>query len=285
MRTDIICRDLRCDHGLNERPRYYARQLITADDLTLEQDYFRNRLRLHNRLLHGWGIVCGAVVEKAPKPGNATQHEPWKVVIKPGYLLGPYGDEIVIDCERTFDLRAESLIGVMGEPCIEEIDPWCSEVPESQDSGDLFVAVRYREVKTRPVRVQPTGCSCDDTSCEYSRLRDGYEIKALRACPDSHTEPEDEPGACPPCPEEPWVVLAKVVVAANGDISNIGDDCRRTIQPIARALREHRESLIIKPEDAGMVEEAGREHKLIVPPAAPEPRAAKKSEGGKKKGK
>ena len=53
---------LLCDGGLLERPRYFPRQLISDVELTLEQQYFRDRLRRHNRLLHGWGVVCGALV-------------------------------------------------------------------------------------------------------------------------------------------------------------------------------------------------------------------------------
>ena len=74
---------------LFERPRYFPRQLITPDDMNLAQDYVRNRMRRHNRLLHGWGVVCGAIVQ----PGK----DPWTVVISPGFVLGPYGDEISID--------------------------------------------------------------------------------------------------------------------------------------------------------------------------------------------
>ena len=51
-----------CTDSVVELPRYYPRQLITPDDLTLEQDYFLARHRRHNRLLHGWGVVCGALV-------------------------------------------------------------------------------------------------------------------------------------------------------------------------------------------------------------------------------
>ena len=57
-----------CDTSIAELPRYYPRQLITPDDLTLEQNYFRDRLRRHNRLLHGWGVVCGALV--CPEPSG-----------------------------------------------------------------------------------------------------------------------------------------------------------------------------------------------------------------------
>lgn len=239
MKTETICRDVPCDRIIAERPRYYARQLITPDDLTLEQDYFRDKLRRHNRLLHGWGVVCGALVCPAPKADRkrANEFEPWKVMVKPGYILGPYGDEINLDCCRTVDLRTQGVTGITGEPCVEAPDPWCSEVFEPREAGDSYVAVRYREVRTRPVRVQPVGCGCDDTHCEYSRWRDGYEIGILTHCSDSHANPprvEDlfkgSIPSCPPCPEEPWVVLAKVTIGTNGEVTNIDNCvCRRMV--------------------------------------------------------
>ena len=45
-----------------ERVRYFPRQLMTAEDMRTEQAYFVERLRRHNRLLHGWGIICGLQV-------------------------------------------------------------------------------------------------------------------------------------------------------------------------------------------------------------------------------
>jgi hypothetical protein len=243
MKTETSYRDTPCDHIIAERPRYYARQLITADDLTLEQDYFRDKLRRHNRLLHGWGVVCGAQVCPVPKanPQSASDFEPWLVRIKPGYILGPYGDEITLDCPRTVDLRTPGVTGITGEPGVETPDPWCSEVFEPRETGDFYVAVRYKEIRTRPVRVQPIGCGCDDTRCEYSRWRDGYEISILNHCPESHTTAPPSKESlyqgtipdCPPCPEEPWVVLAQVALEADGKITRIDNcSCRRMVAAV-----------------------------------------------------
>ena len=42
---------------------------------------------------------------------------------------------------------------------VETVDPWCSEVFVKQETpSPLYVAVRYKECLTRPVRVQPLGC-------------------------------------------------------------------------------------------------------------------------------
>lgn len=162
--------------------------------------------------------------------------EAWKVKVTMGYILGPYGDEILIDCERTVDLRTNGVTGVTGEPCVEAPDPWCSEVfVPREENGSRFLAVKYKEIMTRPVRVQPVGCGCDETACEYSRWRDGYEIKILNECPESHKHPpmptpeldkvfDGSLRECPPCPKEPWVVLAEIELGDDGAIKKI-DNC------------------------------------------------------------
>ena len=240
MKTNAVSRDLSCDDNSAERPRYFPRQMITADDLTLEADYFRNKLRRHNRLMHGWGVACGALVCPVAKTDGTDGTEPWKVKVKPGYILGPYGDEILIDCERTVDLRTSGVTGITGEPCTEAPDPWCSEVFLVQQQTTpltMYVAVKYKEVMTRPVRVQPVGCGCDDTQCEYSRLRDGYEIGILKACPDSGQVAPNKDDLfkcplpeCPDCPSDPWVVLAAVTLNQEGSIQPIDNrSCRRLV--------------------------------------------------------
>ncbi|HEX9668957.1 MAG TPA: hypothetical protein VGC93_05675 [Thermoanaerobaculia bacterium] len=218
--------------GRLERPRYFPRQLITPAEMNLGQDYFRNRLRLHNRMLHGWGVVCGALV--------CPDGEPWRVKVKPGYVLGPCGDEIAIDCEHVVDLRTCGLAGASGEPPEQSADPWCSEVYVKRElDRSLWVAVKYEERMARPVRAQPTGCGCDDDSCEYSRWCDGYVIGVLDACPQSHRGtpecvPLCDPGpnpTCPACcPDDPWVVLAEVKLDDDGTIDWIDNcSCRRLV--------------------------------------------------------
>src|SRR5579884_772449 len=237
-----------CDTSIAERPRYFPRQLITPDDLTLEQEYFRNKLRRHNRIMHGWGVVCGAKVCPVPVANGAasdptgasaaSSFQPWLVTVSPGYILGPYGDEIIIDCCRTVDLRTAGITGVTGEPCVQAPDPWCTDVYVQRDpNAPLYIAVKYKECRARPVRVQPIGCGCDDTQCEYSRLRDGYEIGILNQCPDTHQNPPQMDNLakgttpdCPACPTSPWVVLAKVTVDQDGTIATIDNcACRRIV--------------------------------------------------------
>ncbi len=211
-----------------ERVRYFARQLITPDDLTQEQEYLRARMRRHNRLLHGWGVACGCEVK-------ATQND-WTVTVEPGYVLGPQGDEILIDQEISVDLSQQGLDG-NAVPCGEAADPWCASVRVDRKAGDtLYLAVAYAECYARPVRVQAAGCGCDGSDCEYSRVRDGFVLRALTQLPASYTNmqaPGDNPIACPQdgirqcpdCPSDPWVILATINLKgkkiADADIDNL----------------------------------------------------------------
>ncbi len=197
-----------------ERVKYFSRQLLTADDMTADQDYFRNKMRRHNRYLHGWGVVCGMQVTVAPGPNL-----PWQVQIGAGYALGPYGDEIYIPNPVLLDL-AQCGPGAETDPC----DPGSLlRVSTAKTGATLFIAVRYEECLARPVRVAPGGCGCSDTTCEPSRIRDTFQIDCLAELPPSNQPGQSGPSICdlisgralaqcPPCPADPWVVLAQVTL-------------------------------------------------------------------------
>ena len=68
-----------------ERVHYFSRQLITAEDMTVEQNYFLTKLRKHNLNLHGSGIVRGCEVK-------ISQISPLKILLTKGYLITPQGD-------------------------------------------------------------------------------------------------------------------------------------------------------------------------------------------------
>ncbi len=206
-----------------ERVRYFPRQLLTPDDMTTDSDYFRQKLRRHNRYLHGWGVVCGLEVIARPIPGT-----PWRVQIGPGYALGPYGDEIYVAEPVYLDL-AQCGPGAATSPC----EPDMLQRPEAVEGETLYVAIKYAECVSRPVRAMPAGCACEEVECEYSRIRDSFEIGCLTDIPVPADEPllcrlidEHQLPACPPCPVEPWVVLAQVQLPApgtelDGNIDNV----------------------------------------------------------------
>ena len=50
------------------RLRYFFGQMLDDKDFQLEQEYFREKFKLHNRCLHGYGTICGLIVESVPIP-------------------------------------------------------------------------------------------------------------------------------------------------------------------------------------------------------------------------
>ena len=67
MSTDLNVKEPGCAEVPEfERLSFFMGQHLSAQDFRTEQAYFREKLRLHNRCLHGWGIVCGLGVEPLP---------------------------------------------------------------------------------------------------------------------------------------------------------------------------------------------------------------------------
>ncbi len=198
-----------------ERTRYFAGQLVTPEDLTQDQTWVRERARRRNRLLWGWGVVCGAAV----RPGN----DRCQVIVEPGFIIGPYGDEIMIDEEAAFDV-----CGVVQADSCDTLraDPWCDDVRTACSPGTRYLAVRYVETNSRAVRAPSGSCgSCEPDSCEYSRIREGFELCLLDELPETYDATPQSTGLgilnpcrgpcgrpCPQCPTSPWVVLADIVI-------------------------------------------------------------------------
>ncbi|MGI9303097.1 MAG: hypothetical protein ACR2RB_10370 [Gammaproteobacteria bacterium] len=58
-----------------ERLQYYYGRGLTVSDFQTEQQYFLDKLRLHNRCFHGAGIVCGLEVKPAPSEQDCDGHD------------------------------------------------------------------------------------------------------------------------------------------------------------------------------------------------------------------
>ncbi len=161
---------------------------------------------------------------------------PWTVLVEPGDVLGPFGDEIVVDRETRFDLRG---LATTGFDCPPPADPWCADVRvERRPRQTLYLAIRYDECLTHPERtLGGCGCGCDDAECEYGRIRETFSLTALDELPEAYRRAaEEDPKItsgllgslrcapdfrgsvrpCPPCPTDPWVVLADIVADADG---------------------------------------------------------------------
>lgn len=83
-----------CSTIAMERNRFFTGRYMSARDFRDEQAYFVSRHRLHNRLLHGWGVVCGLDV----RPHRPEC--PGQVVVSCGIAIDCCGRELVLEESR-----------------------------------------------------------------------------------------------------------------------------------------------------------------------------------------
>lgn len=167
------------------RSRFFPGQLLVDGDLQLLVDYAATKDRLHNRFLHGAGVVCGLLVRCHPCGGG-------QVVVEPGMALDCCGNDIIVPCPVELDinamvrdLRLKQLAGYdCGDPCGKNAEPGDPE--RNLRRYDLYV--RYCEEHTDPVTPYTSDDDCASVECEFTRIREGYSFE-LRC-------PEDE--ECPP---------------------------------------------------------------------------------------
>jgi hypothetical protein len=146
------------------RPRFFAGQVLTADDLNRLDYYIRAKHRLHNRQLHGWGVVNGLEVTCDPCGKG--------VVVGCGYALSPCGDDIVV-CEPVpVDvcalIKACRTAERMTQPCVP---PRPGGADGCGGESEWVLAIRYSETPTRGVKplistpAACCGCGCAPASC------------------------------------------------------------------------------------------------------------------------
>jgi len=155
----------KCDYNSFKRTRYFHGQLMTDREFREEQIYHDGKRKLLNRMLHGWGVVCG--LEIAPKEGCV-------VTIGCGLAIDAAGNEIYVD--QTIDANIAEL--VKQYDCeSKEKDP-CKE--SETDENKWYVVLKYKEVPTDPVPVYIPGGGCEEKVCDYSRIKEGYCIELRR---------------------------------------------------------------------------------------------------------
>src|SRR5258708_2173900 len=190
------------------RPKFFAGQLLTEDDLQLLGDYVVGKNRLHNRYLMGSGVVCGLDVTCQPCGGG-------HVIVNPGYAIDCCGNDIVLTCPQDLDINkmAHDLQVKLkggydcGDPCIETRTSagqgyttasnkngnnkkngtsGTTDKPASH-SHKYCLYVNYCEQETEPVPPYATDEPCGPGVCEPTRIREGFRFE-LR-CPEA-----SEPG-------------------------------------------------------------------------------------------
>jgi hypothetical protein len=235
----------KCDYNNYKKVRYFHGQLLSDRDFTEEQIYLNEKRKLHNRMLHGWGIVCGLEIEAIP--------DIEKIRIKKGLALDCAGNEIFVD--KAVEENIANLIKQC-EPAPVNTNP-CVDNSDVNASTTWFVVLRYKDIPSDPVPVYAPGGGCEEKACDYSRVREGYCIELTQTCPNTQTIDapcdgdlsDDEKKAllcekllypCPSCCEEDGVVLGSIDVKNGTQI--VGDsvnnwNCRKYVMTFG--LLEH----------------------------------------------
>jgi hypothetical protein len=153
------------------RPRFFAGQLLSEQDLNRLDSYIRNKHRLHNLNLHGWGVVNGLLVLCDPCG---------EVKVTQGYAVDPCGGDIVV-CETTgvaiCDLIRQCKQNerpVNCSPFQKPPNSRCDDVEE-----EWILTIQYQEWPSRGVTAlrgnhcsiakAQTACSCGSSTVDGCR--------------------------------------------------------------------------------------------------------------------
>jgi hypothetical protein len=157
-----------------ERNNYFYGKQFTVRDLLQEQSYFNEKRHLVNRMVLGWGVVCGLDVRWDPKKRE--------LVVGTGMALDCCGHEIVV-CEEQ-------------RVAFEDYEEQCRRAQEKPDlEGKFVLCLEYDECNAEPVDLPAVGCD-DDERSEFNRIRDGFKLRIKNwkdACPKQTYEDIDCP--------------------------------------------------------------------------------------------
>jgi hypothetical protein len=194
--------------------------LLTEADLNNEQSYWLAKSRLHNRYLHGWGVVCGMQVV-------CNECDGW-VTIKPGYAIDPCGNDIIVCSDYPFNVvqaiqacctpsktgNCAPLRSIPIENC-KDPQHWCITIEYQEQPSRLVTPLKKAKAKSSTCSCGSTkggcgcgcgcgghssngssasssnGCSCSSTAtqspsipagaCEPTRINEGYRVCVVPA--------------------------------------------------------------------------------------------------------
>jgi len=187
-----------------DRTRYFSGQLLTEADLNNEQSYWLAKSRLHNRFLHGSGVVCGMQVVCGDCDG-------W-VTVKPGYALDPCGNDIIVCSDCAFNVikaiqacctpskqtgNCAPLRSTPPANCQGTTQSWCITIEYQEQPSRLVTPLKQAAPKSSSCSCGGSkgscGCGCHGHSNGSSSSSNGCSCKSTAA-----QSPSVPAGACEP---------------------------------------------------------------------------------------
>ncbi|MHC2842877.1 hypothetical protein [Bradyrhizobium diazoefficiens] len=144
------------------RNRYFYGKLLDVCHFQLEQDYLNGKRWLLNRLVSGYGVLCGLDVQPAEN-GRA-------VVVTAGAALDRGGREIIVPC-------TSEPIDIPPRPASKPDQPPPGNC-EPEDYVHLCICFKQCDSDPAPVLVDDCGQA---TSCSMSSIQERYKL-VIRSC-------------------------------------------------------------------------------------------------------
>jgi hypothetical protein len=199
-----------------KRNNYFYGKLLTVSDFQVEQQYYVNKFRLINRLIHGAGVVCGLKV--LYKGAEAPDLSEGSIRITEGVALDFCGREIVVSEREDKDVEAALK----------------QKYPGFKGPGDFYVWIKYDSCGDEKVPKVLEASTCQEECC-YSRIKESYRIEVDKSVPEPWGTSEGDVCArwnefvadptkyefffknCLDCLDEAVIVLAKITVSTEED--------------------------------------------------------------------
>jgi hypothetical protein len=138
------------------RPRYFYGQLLDVRHFESEQEYFKKKAHMLNRLVSGFGVVCGLDVGVAGDDAG--------VVVAPGLALDKAGREIVVPVTSK-------------RVPIEPVPPPASEESTEGHCDEwVHLVLCYEEHPAGPEPVLAGGCE-PQTRCSPGVIKESYALE------------------------------------------------------------------------------------------------------------
>jgi hypothetical protein len=208
------------------RNRYFYGKLLDVGHFEIEQSYFKEKRWLLNRLVTGYGVVCGLNV--------GLTEESKQLWVDPGVAIDKAGREIVVPVRSKPVPIPEVTPPTRTEASEQSIRP---EHEEERRENAATVYICYHECPGDPEPIQASDCE-DPAPCSNGSVRERYTIEirpgeaerietlceiedfmhgnrlSHRALAKHITE------CCPPVDQDPCIALAEIRLPYAGETAS-----------------------------------------------------------------
>ncbi len=190
-----------------ERPRFFAGQLLTDQELNGLSAHVQAKNKLHNLHLHGWGVVCGLEASCHPDCAGSVR-------VAPGYAIDSCGNDVIVcgtaeinilerirECREKRRQRVDCRRGEPREPKPpqDREERWCITLHYEEKQVRATAALRQQSCGC----CESSGCTCGNKNgrssgapggrtreleCEPSRVLESYRIDLCEAPDDGCSE-------------------------------------------------------------------------------------------------